>query len=91
MLPWYEFCLFVFFAHLIHYIIACYAQISWTLINHITVPAADKRGKTILTFELLDLLPPFPAGIYAVMAALIFEKNTIDCLCNIVNQISMCP
>jgi hypothetical protein len=42
MLPWYEFCLFVFFTLDIHYIIAWYAQISWTPTYHITVPAARR-------------------------------------------------
>jgi hypothetical protein len=42
MLPWYEFCLFNFFLHVIHYIIAWYAQISWTPTYHITMPAARR-------------------------------------------------
>jgi hypothetical protein len=42
MLPWYEFCQFGFFALVIHYIIAWYAQISWTPTYHITVPAARR-------------------------------------------------
>jgi hypothetical protein len=42
MLPLHEFCIFGFFAHLIHYIIAWYAQILWTPTYHITVPAARR-------------------------------------------------
>jgi hypothetical protein len=44
MLPWYEFCLFDFFSHVIHYIIAWYAQISWTPTYHITMPAARRAS-----------------------------------------------
>jgi hypothetical protein len=42
MLPWYKFCQFGFFALVIHYIIAWYAQILWTPTYHITVPAARR-------------------------------------------------
>jgi hypothetical protein len=42
MLPSYEFCLLGCFAHLIHSIIAWYAQILWTPTYHITVPAARR-------------------------------------------------
>jgi hypothetical protein len=48
MLPWYEFCQFCFFALVIHYIIAWYAQILWTPTYHITVPAA-RRVETCVT------------------------------------------
>jgi hypothetical protein len=55
MLPWYEFCQFGVFALVIHYIIAWYAQISWTPTYHITVPAA-RRVYTVTVLFLKALI-----------------------------------
>jgi hypothetical protein len=93
MLPWYEFCLFNFYFFVIPYIIAWYAQISWTPTYHITMPAARRahvpnssmhaETNILSTTQAIHILPLLLSYLHLV-SELFFFLNCIALVHDIV-------